>query len=159
MPRRSGRASAGIGHGPPRWSARIGGVDASIAVQWFANEPGSERAARLIVEERPLLAPDLMPVEAANTWWKKVRQHEMDATDLDQAIVNLLALGIAFYPSAALLSRAARLALEVDHPVYDCLYLALAINENCRLVTADQATVNQLATHFPFIVPLVSLPA
>jgi len=121
-------------------------VDASIAVQWFANEPGSERAARLIVEERPLLAPDLMPVEAANAWWKKVRRHEMDATDLDQAIVNLLALGIAFYPSAALLSRAARLALEVDHPVYDCLYLVLASEQGARLATDDEG-LRRVAPH------------
>ena len=85
-------------------------VDASIAVQWFANEPESERAARLLVDERPLLAPDLMPVEAANAWWKKVRRREMEVSDLGQAIVNLLALGIVLHPSAALLSRAARLA-------------------------------------------------
>jgi len=99
VPRRSGRASAGIGHGPPRWSARIGGVDASIAVQWFANEPGSERAARLIVEERP-----------------------------------------------ALLSRAARLALEVDHPVYDCLYLVLASEQGARLATDDEG-LRRVAPH------------
>jgi len=113
-------------------------VDASIAVQWFANEPESERAARLLVDERPLLAPDLMPVEAANAWWKKVRRREMEVSDLGQAIVNLLALGIVLHPSAALLSRAARLAVEVGHPVYDCLYLVLASDRGARLATADE---------------------
>jgi predicted nucleic acid-binding protein len=113
-------------------------VDASIAVQWFANEPGSEHAARLITEDHPLLAPDIMPVEAANAWWKKVRRHEMDTADLGQAIVNLLAVGIVLHPSAALVSRAARLAVEVGHPVYDCLYLVLSSNLGADLATADE---------------------
>jgi predicted nucleic acid-binding protein len=29
------------------------------------------------------------------------------------------------------------LALALGHPVYDCLYLALAIRENTHVVTAD----------------------
>jgi predicted nucleic acid-binding protein len=113
-------------------------VDASVAVQWFANEPESERAARLIVEDRPLLAPDLMPVEAANAWWKKVRRHEMSVQDLAQAIVNLLALGIVLHPSVGLLSRAAYLATDISQPVYDCLYLTLAGQEGAHLATSDE---------------------
>ena len=58
-----------------------------------------------------------MPVEAADAWWRKVRHHEMEAADLGQAIVNLLALGIMLHPSAPLLSRAARLAVEIGQPV------------------------------------------
>ncbi len=111
-------------------------VDASIAVQWFANEPGSETAARLIDEDRPLVAPDVMPVGAANAWWKKVRRQEMDAADLDEAIVTLPALGIRLVPTAALLRRAAGLAIELGHPVYDCVYLALSAEGRGVLATA-----------------------
>lgn len=121
-------------------------VDASIAVRWFANEPGAERASRLLVQERPLIAPDLMPVEAVNAWWKKVRRGEMERIDLEQAIVNLLALGIVWHSSTGLLTRAARLALEFEHPVYDCLYLALAGGEAADLATDDvrlQRTADQ----------------
>jgi hypothetical protein len=35
---------------------------------------------------------------------------------------------------------------------------ALAEREGCELVTADQKSINNLAPHFPFIVPLTSLP-
>jgi hypothetical protein len=41
--------------------------------------------------------------------------------------------------------------------VYDCLYLALAINEGCQLVTADLALVNQLATTCPFLIDLAEV--
>jgi hypothetical protein len=70
-------------------------VDASIAVQWFSNEPRSNLAARLIGEQTPLLAPDLMPVEAVNAWWKKVRVGDMEPSHLNEALVNLLGLGMS----------------------------------------------------------------
>ena len=81
-------------------------VDASIAVQWFSNEPRSSLAARRIEEQTPLLAPDLMPVEAVNAWWKKVRVGDMEAAHLDEALVNLLGLGIELAPATWLLAPA-----------------------------------------------------
>lgn len=112
-------------------------VDASIAVQWFVPEPGSEEATRLLDGERPLFAPDIMPVEASNAWWKKVRRREMSKEQLDEALLNLLSLDIRWTPSATLLRRAAGLSVEIDHPVYDCLYLLLATEQRGELATAD----------------------
>ena len=42
--------------------------------------------------------------------------------------------------------------------VYDCLYVALAEQEKCDLVTADDRLVRTLQSQFPFIVALSSLP-
>jgi predicted nucleic acid-binding protein len=36
------------------------------------------------------------------------------------------------------LLAAASLALELGHPIYDCLYLAMAIRENALVITADR---------------------
>jgi predicted nucleic acid-binding protein len=36
--------------------------------------------------------------------------------------------------------------------------VALAEREGCALVTADDKLVNNLQKHFPFMVPLASLP-
>ena len=41
---------------------------------------------------------------------------------------------------------------------YDCLYVALAEQENCELVTADDKLINALHRQFPFILSLASLP-
>lgn len=113
-------------------------VDASIAFLWFAREPDRWGAQRLLETESALLAPDLMAVEATNAWWKKLRRGEMDMTDVEQAVTNLLALGIAWTPSPALLRPAARLAGELGHPVYDCVYLALAASHSASLASADE---------------------
>jgi len=37
------------------------------------------------------------------------------------------------------------LALELDHPVYDCFYLALAELERNSMVTADQRLLARLS--------------
>ena len=124
-----------------RYAAARGGpivVDASIAFLWFANEPDRWGAARLLETESALLAPDLMAVEATNAWWKKLRRREMDPIDVEQAVTNLLALGIDWTSSALLVRPAARLAIELGHPVYDCLYLALAASHSAPLATADE---------------------
>jgi predicted nucleic acid-binding protein len=113
-------------------------VDASIAFLWFANEPDRWGAARLLEIESALLSPDLMAAEATNAWWKKLRRREMDLADVEQAVTNLLALGIEWTSSAQLVRPAARLAVELGHPVNDCLYLALAAAHSAPLATADE---------------------
>ena len=131
---------AAVRERPSRYTLSATGpvvVDASMAFFWFANEPDRWGAGRLLETERALLAPDLMAVEATNAWWKKLRRHEMELADVEQAVTNLLALGIAWTPSAALLGPAARLAAELGHPVYDCMYLALAAARSVPLATAD----------------------
>ena len=113
-------------------------VDASMAFLWFANEPDRWGAARLLETEATLLAPDLMAVEATNAWWKKLRRREMDIVDVEQAVTYLLAVGIGWTAAAELVRPAARLAAELGHPVYDCVYLALAATRSASLATADE---------------------
>jgi predicted nucleic acid-binding protein len=123
---------------PPRYAgAGPVVVDASIACLWFANEPDQRGAARLLDTEAALLAPDLMAAEAANAWWKKLRRGEMARADVEDAVTNLLALGITWTPSPRLLRPAVRLAVDLGHPVYDCLYLALAAAHPASLATVD----------------------
>jgi len=141
-PRRAARAPARrMRERGPRYTSAISEpivVDASIAFLWFANEPNRSGADELLESEATLLAPDLMAVEVANAWWKKLRRHEMERADVEQAVTNLLALGIAWAPSAMLLPSATRLAVELGHPVYDCLYLALAMSHAAPIATADR---------------------
>jgi predicted nucleic acid-binding protein len=56
------------------------------------------------------------------------------------------------------IARAIDISSRTRSGYYDCLYVALAESEGCELVTADQKAINNLAPHFPFIVPLATLP-
>jgi predicted nucleic acid-binding protein len=113
-------------------------VDASMAAVWFTNEPDTRGAARLLETESMLVAPDLMAVEATNAWWKRLRRREMDLVDIEQAMTRLMSLQIVWVAAATLLRPAVRLAAELGHPVYDCVYLALAASHSAVLATADE---------------------
>jgi predicted nucleic acid-binding protein len=113
-------------------------VDASMAYPWFTNDPDSKGAARLLDTDAILIAPEFMAVEVTNAWWKKLRRGEIDVVAVERAVTHLLALEIAWVPAATLLRPAARLAAELKHPVYDCIYLALAASRSAVLATADE---------------------
>jgi predicted nucleic acid-binding protein len=91
-----------------------------------------------------LMAPDLIVAECANILWKKVQRKELSNDEALIAARLLQSAEIELVPSRALLESATRLAIELDHPAYDCLYLALAVENDCRFVTADERLVNKI---------------
>jgi predicted nucleic acid-binding protein len=113
-------------------------VDASIAVKWVIPEVLSEQADRIRDSDDDVLAPDLLLVEVANALWRKTVAREITPREADTALGLVRRSGIDFYPTEALLSRATDLARRLSHPVYDCVYLALAEQERARFVTADR---------------------
>ena len=112
-------------------------VDASVAVKWLFTEDGTAEARQLLAHRIALHAPDFVLTEAANVIWKKVRRREV--ADAQPYFEELARLGnaVVLSPSADLVAHAAAIAIEIDHPVYDCLYLACAEVEGAPLVTAD----------------------
>jgi predicted nucleic acid-binding protein len=117
-------------------------VDTSVAAKWYFPEPGQSMAEELLWEgveaRRVLIAPDLLEAEFTNLLWKKVRIGECD----EALAFEILALWEGDRPvliSASLLSgRALELACRLDHPAFDCLYLAAAIEYEAVLATADR---------------------
>lgn len=121
-------------------------IDASVAVKWVLDEPGSPQARRLASAR--LEAPELLLVECANILWKKVRVGDLRKDEAVQRL-ELLARApvLAWAVSPDLLREALRLALELSHPVYDCLYLALALQLVIPLVTADRRFAQAVSRH------------
>jgi len=118
-------------------------IDASIAIKWVVEEEGTDLALALRQKAR-LMAPDLVVAEFANILWKKVRRKELSNDEALIAARLLQSAEIELVPSRALLESATRLAIELDHPAYDCLYLALAVENGCRFVTADERLVHKI---------------
>ncbi len=119
-------------------------IDASIAVKWVVEEEGTIEALALRGAAK-LIAPDLLIAECANILWKKVRRGELLPEEAHFCARLLQASDIELIPMRSLLENATRLASDLDHPAYDCLYLELAIQRACRLVTADERLIRKLA--------------
>jgi predicted nucleic acid-binding protein len=123
-------------------------VDASVAVKWLVAEAHSEQAARLLDGEWRLIAPELVFAEAANALWAMCRRGDIGKAELVEAIDTLKTAPIAVPSSMRQLAAAAsRLAADLDHPVYDCFYLALALQEQYPVVTADTRFHEKVRMH------------
>ena len=125
-------------------------VDASVGVKWVVNETGSDVATALIGGRR-LLVPDLFWIEAANALAAKVRRSELNRAQARDAWHDLSQAPVLSQPTTPeTLAPALALAQDLGHSVYDCLYLALAVTEACRMVTADKRFADVVRLH-PFL--------
>ena len=111
-------------------------VDASVAIKWVVRETDSGFATALLQDHR-LAAPELLVAECSNVLWKKARRGEISDEHAVLAAELLEASDVELVPTRHLLARATRLALDLDHAAYDCVYVALALDRGECLVTAD----------------------
>lgn len=114
-------------------------VDASVGVKWVVNETDSDVARSL--SQTSLHAPDLFPIECANILWKKARLRDLTRRNAMECLDILQQAPVAIVPTHELMPRALDLAFELQHPVHDCVYLALALLRGIPLVTADERLV------------------
>ena len=110
-------------------------IDASVALKWVLDEPGGAEAEALLDEA--LIAPGLWLIEAANALWKRAGRGEISPDEAAERLQALLNAPVATPRAEDDLASALSLASQLAHPVYDCLYLALAIREDTQVVTAD----------------------
>jgi predicted nucleic acid-binding protein len=116
-------------------------IDASIAIKWVIFEVGTKEALKL--RRHRLIAPDLLVAECANILWKKVRRNEVSRGEASVAAGLLARADIEFEPMRLLLEPAARLAVTIDQPAYDCIYIALANARSCDFVTANESLIRK----------------
>ena len=119
-------------------------IDASIACKWFFEENLSSEARSLAESDAVFSAPDIVLVECANAAWRRVLKQSIPKAQA-QAFLNALPRWFeSLVPSVQLHEAAFEMACALNHPVYDCLYLALARHRETRLVTADIAFVERV---------------
>jgi len=120
-------------------------IDASVAVKWLVVEEGSTDARDLLHDGEELHVPRLLASEVANAVWRKVRLGQVDRRTGPQLVATIQDMPVRWHSDETLGADALRLAIALDRPVYDLVYLALAQRLGARLVTADQRFANALA--------------
>jgi predicted nucleic acid-binding protein len=124
-------------------------VDASVIVKWFVPEVGNAAAKALLSAADELIAPELARVEVASALIRKGIGQEITGADVEKTLrawSRALADGQIFLlPNADDIEAAAKLALELQHPLPGCLYLAAAERLGVPLITADRAFARRAA--------------
>ena len=121
-------------------------LDCSVVLKWFIAEPLSDVAARLlrefVVDETAFIAPDAIHAELGYILRKHVLRGSFSAERGHAFMDQFVALGIPTVGVGPLCSEAARLTTAYMGSFYDALYIALAIREDLKVLTADGAMVN-----------------
>jgi predicted nucleic acid-binding protein len=135
-------------------------VDANVGIKWVLPEIYSEAALRLNKPNCQLLVPDFFFPEIGNILWKRVRRREMTLDDAQNDLESLLELPLQICLSSTLMPMALEIAVRVQQAVYDCVYLALAVNNDCKMVTADERFYNALSNDqlFSYLCWIEDLP-
>jgi predicted nucleic acid-binding protein len=120
-------------------------LDASAVVRIIEGSEQSASFQEAVLNADLVLAPELMLTEVANALWRLQRAGQLAADGLQQRLSRAAELLDVIEPDRHLQVEALALACHFDHPVYDCLYLALARREAAMLLTADQR-LQQLAS-------------
>lgn len=110
-------------------------IDASVAIKWVIEEEGSD-AARALVAQEMLTAPDFLAIEYANVFWALARAGKLSRELARGALDAVLAAPIRLRPTADYASAAHAIAFDLEQTVYDSVYLAVAMAERATLVTA-----------------------
>jgi predicted nucleic acid-binding protein len=129
-------------------------IDASIALKWVIPEIDSDAAGALRSDN--LIAPNLWLAEAANGLWRYVRLGEATVQQAIARFAELANAPVASVPTEPQIERALNIAIEIRHPIYDCLYLAVALAHNTHVVTADRRFAAAAAGAYPGRVRLLA---
>lgn len=128
-------------------------IDASVAVKWVLEEPGSAWARALPTSDAQLIAPNLLCTECGNALWRMARTNRIEGSVLGRFWSAFNAVPLALCASDwSLDATALNLSVRLDHPIYDCLYLALALERGAALATADQRFL-RVVTHTAALAP------
>ena len=119
--------------------------DASVASKWHLKEDYSAAAKALLRDDPVTLAPDSLMSEFGNAVSRNIRRGKFPAEKSGEAMAEMAVQISEFTSVHALVVPAVKMSVELNHAIYDCLYLALAVREGAILVTDDQKFFRKVA--------------
>ena len=130
-------------------------IDCSVAAKWILLEPGRALAMGLLERwrsgELTLIAPDLLLSEFASLLAKRSRRKELSEQQSKLAFQLMVRSSPILYDMRPRLPLALDLSLQHQLSLWDAVYLALAIEHNCSLITADSRLFRSGKKHHPAI--------
>lgn len=131
-------------------------LDASVAAKWFlpsVDEKLFAEARELLLRHQSgkleFLVPDIFWAESGNIFWKAARYGRCSRHDAENSLLTLKAGQLRTIPAFELLESAFSIALTFARSFYDSLYVALAVQSETQLITADEKLSNALAGKYP----------
>ncbi len=126
-------------------------IDASVAIKWVLDEQYKTEASRYMQCNASIYAPDLIKQECANAIIKKIHIGDLTSEQGWELYEQLFQLNtISVIPTDQFMDTAFNYAILLNHSIYDCLYLAAAMQFNSTVVTADSKFYKKTINHENF---------
>jgi predicted nucleic acid-binding protein len=121
-------------------------IDASVSVKWFVRSENEGNISKA-VEILKGIGDDNISIIQPPHWMAETIAvlARLQPEKVNHAIDLLDAMEIPVKTAAPEFKLASRLALDLDHHLFDTLYHALALREEATLITADRRYFNKAA--------------
>ncbi len=129
-------------------------LDTNVVAKWFLAQEGSERAQtyleELIQNAARIVVPSSLFYELANVFWLH-RHHGVTEARAAGLWAEFASLPLEVIPWTELLPQAMRFGFQHDVSPYDGVFVLLARELDCDLVTADQALWRRVGASCPWV--------
>jgi predicted nucleic acid-binding protein len=121
-------------------------IDASVAIKWFIRSKNEEHVPKA-VEILEGIGDNRISIIQPPHWMAETIAvlARLQPDKVARAIDLLDAMEIPVKATASEYKLASRMALDLDHHLFDTLYHALALREEATLITADRQYFNKAA--------------
>ena len=130
-------------------------LDSSVALKWVLPEKGRPQALLILdsfeAGRTHLIAPRVFLEEVASALAKRHRRKELTDRQAREAFHFVEQRSPMMADPHKSASDALSLSLRHGTSLWDALYLSLAIDRRCTLLTADARFHRSVSRHYPFI--------
>ena len=119
-------------------------IDACVAIKWFLPEKNYQKAGKILSVNNQFFAPDLFQIEMDAIITKKVRQRLIEPDDAYSIYEEIRNIPIQLISYSTIGKLALDLSISLPITQYDACYLAVAIEFDARVVSADMRFVRGL---------------
>jgi predicted nucleic acid-binding protein len=132
-------------------------LDTSVVAKWFFEEEGTDRAEALLAEflagKAQIIVPSSLFYELANVLWVR-RSSVFTERKARMVWAELMTFPLSVKDWSQLLPESTSLAFQLGITAYDAVFVGLAQQLGCDLVTADRTLFEKVTTACPWVTRL-----
>ncbi len=115
-------------------------IDTNVAISILVED----RMIRTdLLENQYIVAPFFMQMEILNVLRKYHFMRNIPMEDVDKIYHDFIDIVDEFIPDEEILESARKISFTLNHPIYDCLFLALAQQKNAPFVSFDRRLLDK----------------
>jgi len=115
-------------------------IDTNVLFQFYF---GEDTVHTLDVLGLDIEAPDILKIEFINVLRKAHYLNHVPIDTIDKVYVDAIGLIKVFYHHNDILKEAKDISFALNHPIYDCLFLALASKLDQPFVSLDRRLLHK----------------